>query len=79
MLHKRILIAAGTSVLVLAGCSEQQFISNELMTSMYPASFRPGNPPYLERDFEAGANFICDEIKIKRGQDLCSEPDINWR
>jgi len=34
---------------------------------------------YLERDFEAGANFICDEIMIKRGRDICAESDINFR
>ncbi|MBB6425156.1 hypothetical protein [Sphingopyxis sp. JAI128] len=54
-------------------------VSNEAMTSMYPETFRPGSPAYLERDFEAGANFICDEIKTKHGRDICSEPDINWR
>jgi len=46
---------------------------------MYPNSFSPADPPDLERDFEAGADFICDEIKQKRGKDLCSEADINWR
>lgn len=56
-----------------------RIISNELMSGMYPKSFRPGRPPYLERDFEAGADFICDEIKIKLERDICSEPQINWR
>jgi hypothetical protein len=54
-------------------------ISNEMMQEMYPASFRPGNPEYLERDFEAGADFICDEIKKHYGSDLCAEPKIKWR
>jgi hypothetical protein len=54
-------------------------ISNELMSANYPQSFRAGSPKYLERDFEAGADFICDEIKIKYQRDICSEPKINWR
>jgi hypothetical protein len=56
-----------------------RIINNEMMSAYYPSSFRPGTPPYLERDFEAGANFICDEIKVKLGRDLCAETDINWR
>jgi hypothetical protein len=56
-----------------------RIISNKMMTLLYPSSFHPGNPPYLERDFEAGANLICDEIKLKYGRDLCSEKEINWR
>lgn len=58
---------------------EGRIINNEMMASTYPSSFRPGDPPYLERDFEAGADFICDEIKLKRGRDICAENDINWR
>lgn len=58
---------------------EGRIINNEVMGSMYRSSFRRGDPPYLERDFEAGADFICDEIKQKRGKDLCSDEDINWR
>jgi len=54
-------------------------ISNELMSELYPQSFRPGSPKYLERDFEAGADFICDEIKAKYQRDICSEEKINWR
>ena len=54
-------------------------VSNETMSSLYPRTFRPGHPPYLERDFEAGADFICDEIKIKAKRDICSEPEIKWR
>lgn len=54
-------------------------ISNEAMTAMYPDTFRPGDPQYLERDFEAGADFICDEIKKKRNDDVCASDDINWR
>lgn len=56
-----------------------RLINNEVMTSMYPGSFVPGDPQYLERDFEAGADFICDEIKKKRGEDVCASSDINWR
>ena len=58
---------------------EGRIINNQMMSSMHPNSFSPADPPYLERDFEAGADFICDEIKQKRGKDLCSEADINWR
>ncbi len=54
-------------------------ISNEMMTALYPSSFHAGSPPYLERDFEAGANLICDEIKLKYRHDFCAEKDINWR
>jgi hypothetical protein len=54
-------------------------ISNEMMQQMYPETFRTGTPKYLERDFEAGADFICDEIKIKYQRDICSEPEMNWR
>jgi hypothetical protein len=58
---------------------EGRTINNEVMLGMYPQSFRPGQPPYLERDFEAGAEFICDDIKIKYKRDICSEPQIHWR
>ena len=56
-----------------------KIISNELMSAQYPVAFRAGNPPYLERDFEAGADFICDELKLKKGRDFCADSDINWR
>lgn len=56
-----------------------RIINNETMVAWYPSSFSPGSPPYLERDFEAGANFICDEIKRKRDQDICADADIKWR
>jgi hypothetical protein len=58
---------------------DERIINNEVMSGMHPQSFRPGHPQYLERDFEAGADFICDEIKIKYKRDICSEPQINWR
>ncbi len=58
---------------------DSRIISNEMMSDMYPRTFRPGDPPYLERDFEAGAEFICDEIRVKYKRDVCSESDINWR
>jgi len=76
---------------VIAGCdspivreakkaeSEGRIINNEAMRAMYPASFRSGSPQYLERDFEAGADFICDEIKVKYKRDICSEERMNWR
>ena len=59
--------------------SSGSVISNEFMLAQYPESFRPGDPPYLERDFEAGADFICDEIALKYHRDMCSDPQINWR
>ena len=58
---------------------EGRVILNDVMAEMYPQSFRRGHPPYLERDFEAGADFICAEIKAKHERDICSEPEINWR
>ena len=54
-------------------------ISNEMMRTMYPSSFTPGEPEYLERDFEAGADFICAEIRANYDRDICSEPEINWQ
>lgn len=80
----------GAMLAALAACSpiakearkaerEERVISNEMMLEMYPKSFRPGSPKYLERDFEAGAHFICDEIQNKYGKDFCAEPDIKWR
>lgn len=58
---------------------EGAVISNEMMVAMHPGTFKPGKPAYLERDFEAGADFICDEIKAKYHRDICSEPGIDWR
>lgn len=84
-------IAILTATLALAGCgsangmfamaeaAEGNVISNDIMSAIYPETFVPGHPAYLERDFEAGADFICDEIMRTRGTDLCSEDDINWR
>jgi len=59
--------------------SDRRIIDNNIMQEMYPASFRKGYPVYLERDFEAGADFICDEIETHYGKDLCAEPKIKWR
>lgn len=59
--------------------SDGRVINNEIMAQMYPRSFRPGSPPYLERDFEAGADFICDQIKIEYKDDICADSKINWR
>ncbi|WP_417592063.1 hypothetical protein [Parasphingorhabdus sp.] len=72
---------SNSSLVAEAGRAEidGRVISNELMAEMYPRSFRPGSPKYLERDFEAGADFICDEIKIEFQRDICSEPEVNWR
>lgn len=80
-----------TLLAVLGGCGkgvmteavkaewDGRIINNEVMGQTYPSTFKRSNPPYLERDFEAGADFICNEIKLKRGKDICSDPDINWR
>lgn len=54
-------------------------VHNEIMRQMYPQTYVPGQPQYLERDFEAGADFICNEIKVKHKRDICAEPEINWR
>lgn len=56
-----------------------RIISNPAMSQLYPQSYVPGQPQYLERDFEAGADFICNEIKVKYDRDICAEPVINWR
>ncbi len=61
------------------GEKDGRVINNDLMTATYPSTFRPGNPAYLERDFEAGADFICDEINLKYKRDLCAEDRIEWR
>lgn len=87
----RTTIAILTATLVLAGCgsangiyamkeaADGNVINNEIMSAIYPKTFIPGHPAYLERDFEAGADFICHEIMRTRGIDICSEDDINWR
>lgn len=54
-------------------------IDNDVMAAMFPQAFRRGDPAYLERDFEAGADFICAQIKTKHKRDLCSEPEIDWK
>lgn len=54
-------------------------ISNELMAEMYPEDFVYGQPEYLERDFEAGADFICDKLERKYERDVCADPDVQWR
>ena len=56
-----------------------EVISNTAMSAMYPNTFEPGDPAYLERDFEAGAEFICDEVERVRGTDVCADSDIGWR
>ena len=91
--QKAVLISAASAAIIVltAGCdsaiiseaerAEQagDIVNNEAMTAMYPNTFRPGSPAYIERDFEAGADSICDEIKVKQHRDICAEPDINWR
>ena len=59
--------------------SEGRIISNEMMQVMYPETFKKGEPPYLERDFEAGADFICDEIEREFSRDVCADEPIKWR
>ena len=58
---------------------EGRIIDNELMYAMYPKSYRKGNPKYLERDFEAGVNFMCDEFRVQYKRDICAESAIKWR
>src|SRR3546814_20878000 len=53
--------------------NRDEIIDNQIMSEMYPQSFRPGTPQYIERDFEAGANFICDETKAKKNRDISTE------
>src|SRR3546814_16542696 len=60
--------------LVVSSCGERdEVISNELMAEMYPETFRPGDPPYSEREFASGADFICEEIKAAYKRDLRTE------
>ena len=55
-------------------------INNEMMQKIYPRDFRAGYPAYLERDFAAGADLICDAIRTEYNQDLCSTKNgIGWR
>jgi hypothetical protein len=54
-------------------------INNEIMQSVYPEAYREGNPEYLERDFEAGADLICDQIRLQHRRDICAEQSIRWR
>lgn len=56
-----------------------RIIDNEAMYQLYPKSYRKGNPQYLERDFEAGADFMCDEFRVQYKKDICAEPEIKWR
>ncbi|GAO79034.1 hypothetical protein [Sphingopyxis sp. C-1] len=53
---------------------EGAVVNNGAMEAMYPETFRPGSPAYLERDFEAGADFICDEIKAKQNVTFVRSP-----
>src|SRR3546814_7034891 len=52
---------------------EGAVVNNEAMVAMYPRTFRPGSPAYLERDFEAGADFICDEINLNHRRAISPE------
>jgi hypothetical protein len=63
----------------VAAQKDGRTINNEMMRIMYPATFRDGNPEYLERDFEAGADFVCDEIRNRFREDMCSSSGIGWR
>lgn len=75
------LTSCGQSVVTEAtqASIEGRVIDNDIMRVTYPNSFKSGSPPYLERDFEAGADFICDEMQIELGYDICSSAEINWR
>jgi hypothetical protein len=79
------------SLLLTSGCSspvvteakraekDGRVISNDLMAQSYPNTFKSGSPSYLERDFEAGADLICDQILYEYKRDICSESKIHWR
>jgi hypothetical protein len=71
--------SSGVVTEAMKASSEDRLIDNDIMSQMYPQAFRPGHPQYLERDYEAGADFICDQIKLKYRRDICSEPQVNWR
>jgi hypothetical protein len=87
----KVSLFASLVLLITAGCDsalvteareaerDQRVISNDLMLAAYPEAFRKGAPEYLERDFEAGADLICDQIELKYKRDICAEPEINWR
>ena len=84
-----------TSLLLLTGCSspsespiiteakkaekDGQVILNDFMVESYPITYKRGSPSYLERDYEAGANLICDQILYEYSRDICSESKIHWR
>src|SRR3546814_19751763 len=59
--------------------NRDEIIGNQIMSEMYPQSFRPGTPQYIERDFEAGAHFICDAINAKQKRDNYAESALNHR
>jgi len=63
----------------IAAEKDGRTINNMLMRGMYPKTFNAGRPPYLERDFEAGADFVCDEIQAEFKMDMCSQEGIGWR
>lgn len=52
--------------------------SGWFFTNESEKAFKPATPQYLERDFEAGANYICDYLQLKTGEDFCHSI-INWR
>ncbi len=73
---------AGDSALVREAREAEadgRVLDNDIMYQTYPKSYRAGSPKYLERDYEAGVNFMCDEIRDKYKRDICAEPEINWR
>lgn len=81
------------SVILLSACSspspitteaenaekDGRTISNDMMMSWYPNTYKAGSPSYLERDFEAGADLVCDQILYEYKRDICSESKIHWR
>lgn len=58
---------------------EKELISNDTMAIMYPHTYHKASPQYLEIDFEAGADFICDTIQYHYKTDICSTKEIHWR
>ena len=59
---------------------EGRLILNEgwLVSEEEKLAFKPATPQYLERDFEAGADYICDQFLIKTKEDFC-HTIIKWR
>src|SRR3546814_19244315 len=57
--------------------NRDEIIDNQIMSEMYTQSFRPGPPQYIERDFEAGANFNGPGIKTNQTRTICADSTTN--